>query len=159
MNPRPRTGPARPGHKTGQAGSAVVEFALVAPIALMVTLALVQLTLYLYQRNAIITAVAEGARVAAASGRGPADGRQAACTLVRQTTGDPCQRITVRAVQQGDAIVLTARGTLPRGVPGLPAPTLDLTARMSDEDALVQADPTAPGCTANPCSEPTGEAD
>jgi Flp pilus assembly protein TadG len=46
-------------------GSAVVEFTLVAPLALIVMLAVLQLALAMHVRSTIITAAAEGARIAA----------------------------------------------------------------------------------------------
>src|SRR3954465_6722347 len=94
-------------------GSAVVEFALVSVIALTVALALVQLALFMWQRNVVMTALSEGARVAATSGRGAAAGRQAACALLDQTLGNGCARVTVNAVEQDGVVVVTGTGKLP----------------------------------------------
>ena len=51
--------------RRGERGSAVVEFALVAPLLVAVVFAVVQLALALHVRSTMIAAAAEGARVAA----------------------------------------------------------------------------------------------
>lgn len=52
----------------GDAGNAVVEFALVVPILLAVALAVLQLALALHVRATLTSAAAEGARAAALAG-------------------------------------------------------------------------------------------
>jgi Flp pilus assembly protein TadG len=49
-------------------GSAVVEFTLIAPLALIVMLGVLQLALAMHVRSTIISAAAEGARIAAMMG-------------------------------------------------------------------------------------------
>lgn len=49
-------------------GSAVVEFTLVVPLALIVMLGVLQLALAMHVRSTIISAAAEGARIAAMMG-------------------------------------------------------------------------------------------
>jgi Flp pilus assembly protein TadG len=49
-------------------GSAVVEFALVVPMLMLVVLGVLQVGLALHVRSTIVSAAAEGARVAAVSG-------------------------------------------------------------------------------------------
>ena len=58
-------------------GSAVVEFALVTPLLLLVALAVLQVTLALHVRSTLTAAAAEGARAGAlaGSGLGVAEGR------------------------------------------------------------------------------------
>ncbi|MFM1964566.1 MAG: hypothetical protein RL134_291 [Actinomycetota bacterium] len=58
-------------------GSAVVEFALVTPLLLLVALAVLQITLALHVRSTLTAAAAEGARAGAlaGSGLGVAEGR------------------------------------------------------------------------------------
>lgn len=57
-------------------GSAVVEFALVTPILLIVVLAVVQVILALHVRSTLTAAAAEGARAAALSGSSLAAGER-----------------------------------------------------------------------------------
>ena len=49
----------------GDRGSAVVEFALVTPLLLLVALAVLQITLALHVRSTLTAAAAEGARAGA----------------------------------------------------------------------------------------------
>jgi Flp pilus assembly protein TadG len=57
-----------PSHLRDDRGSAVVEFAVVVPMLLLVALAVVQVGLALYVRSLLVSAAAEGARVAAVAG-------------------------------------------------------------------------------------------
>jgi Flp pilus assembly protein TadG len=118
-------------------GSAVVEFALVAAIAVSVTLGVVQFALFLYERNVVMGAVAEGARVAASYGRGVADGERVAGTLVRQAVGDRvAATVRIEGAAAGDLVVFRAAGELPSFVPGLPGLPVRLTVAMHEEERL-----------------------
>lgn len=114
----------------------VVEFALLGGVAVMTALAVVQLAVFLFQRNVVVTAVAEGARVGASLGRGPAAGRSAACELITQVLGERCDDLRVTASGRGGSIVVSADGTLAPLVPGLPALRVRHVAAMQDEEAL-----------------------
>jgi len=118
------------------AGAAVAEFALVAVLALTIALALLQLAVFLYQRNVVMAALSDGARLAATAGREPAEGRTAACTLLEQGVGDGCERIQVSVAERDGVIVLTATGRLPGYLPMVPDLPVRLTARMHDEEDL-----------------------
>lgn len=52
----------------GDLGSAVVEFALIAPLVALVAVALLHLALASYVRTTVVSAAAEGARAAAMAG-------------------------------------------------------------------------------------------
>jgi hypothetical protein len=136
--PAGRNGAAghRPAADAPDAGASVAEFALVAVLALTITLALLQLAVFLYQRNVVMTALSDGARLAATAGREPADGRQAACTLLDQAIGDRCERIQVTVDEHDGLIVLSGSGTLPGYLPMVPDLPVRLTARMHDEEDL-----------------------
>jgi hypothetical protein len=114
-------------------GSAAAEFALLATPAVVVVLLVAQLALLLYQRQVVMTAVAEGARVAAAAGRGPADGRAAACRLLEAALSDRCDTFRVTVAEDGRLVVARAEGTLQAVVSGL-GMHMRLTARMHDEE-------------------------
>jgi Flp pilus assembly protein TadG len=118
-------------------GSAVVEFALVAAIAVSLTLAVVQFALFLYERNVVMGAVAEGARVAATYGRGVDDGERVAGTLVRQAVGERvAATVRIDGAAAGDLVVFRAAGELPSFVPGLPGLPVRMTAAMHEEERL-----------------------
>lgn len=71
----------------GDAGSAVVEFALVTPILLIVVLAIVQLILALHVRSTLTAAAAEGARSAALAGSNLKAGEQRTREVLRDAIG------------------------------------------------------------------------
>ena len=129
---------ARPAaYSPSERGSAVVEFALVAAIAVSLTLAVVQFALYLYERNVVMGAVAEGARVAASYGRGVDDGERVAGTLVRRAVGDRvAATVRIEGAAAGDLVVLRAVGELPSFVPGLPGLPVRMSAAMHEEERL-----------------------
>lgn len=54
--------------RRGDHGSAIVDFVLVAPILLLVALAVLQVILVMHVRTVLISAAAEGARAAALAG-------------------------------------------------------------------------------------------
>ncbi|MFC6355113.1 TadE/TadG family type IV pilus assembly protein [Luethyella okanaganae] len=59
---------------SGETGSAVAEFTLVATLLTLLALAVVQLALALHIRNTVLDAAAEGARYAALADNGLSDG-------------------------------------------------------------------------------------
>jgi Flp pilus assembly protein TadG len=120
-----------------EAGSAVVEFTLVAVIAMGLALAVAQLGLFLWERNALMGSLSEGARVAASEGRTVADGRRAAAELWRRSVGGRvATAVPVEGTEAGGVVVLRAEGTLPSFVPGVPGLPVRMVARMSKEEAL-----------------------
>jgi Flp pilus assembly protein TadG len=122
---------------SSERGSAVVEFALVAVVAVSLTLAVVQFALFLYERNVVLGAVAEGARVAAAYGRGVADGERVAGTLVRQAVGERvAAAVRIEGAVAGDQVVFRAAGELPSFVPGVPGLPVRMTVAMHEEERL-----------------------
>ena len=120
-----------------EAGSAVVEFVLVTVVAVGLALAVAQLGLFLWERNALMGSLSEGARVAAAEGRTVADGQRAAAELWRRSVGGRVAgAVPVEGAQAGGVVVLRAQGRLPSFVPGVPGLPVRLVARMSKEEAL-----------------------
>lgn len=69
-------------------GSAVVEFVLVSVLVVALALAVLQLALALHIRNTLVAAAAEGARMAAATDRDPADGAAHTRRLIATTLPD-----------------------------------------------------------------------
>jgi Flp pilus assembly protein TadG len=119
----------------------VVEFALVAPLAIAVALAVAQFALFLYERNVVMGSLSEGARVAATSGRTSTDGERAAGNLLREALGGRIAlNVRVRGAVQSGIVVLRADATLPSFVPGLPGLDVHMTAAMHKEEDLVVQD-------------------
>jgi hypothetical protein len=116
-------------------GQALVEFALVLPVLLVVAFAMVQLADLGVARLALVHAAAEGARIGAltnddelvrdsvAAAAGPLDPRHLRVEIVPTQsevprTGDP----------RGSLIHVRLRYALPLALPGLPALVIDTVA-------------------------------
>jgi len=120
-------------------GSAVVEFALVMPLALVVALAVAQLALFLYERNVVMGSLSEGARVAAAGGRTVADGERAVRELLRQSLGERVAgEVLVHGEMEGGLVVVRAEGVLPSFLPVVPGLEVSMGASMHKEELLRQ---------------------
>jgi Flp pilus assembly protein TadG len=118
-------------------GAAVVEFVLVSVVALGLALAVAQLGLFLWERNALMGSLSEGARVAATEGRSVADGRRVATELLRRSAGARvADAVPIEGTEAGGVVLLRAEGTLPSFVPGVPGLPVHLTAQMHDEEFL-----------------------
>ena len=72
----------------GEAGSAVVEFSLVAVLLLMLFLGIAQLAIYLHVRNVAAASAAEGARYGANADVSPEEGATRTAELLRRGLGD-----------------------------------------------------------------------
>jgi Flp pilus assembly protein TadG len=125
------------GDRATEGGATVVEFVLVTAVAMVLALSLAQLGLFLWERNALMGSLSEGARVAATEGRTVADGRRLATELLRRSAGGRVAgAVPIRGVEAGGLVVLSAEGTLPSFVPGVPGLPVRMTARMHEEEAL-----------------------
>jgi Flp pilus assembly protein TadG len=123
--------------RRAEAGSAVVEFVLVTVVAVVVALALAQLGLFLWERNALMGSLSEGARVAAAEGRTVGEGRRVAAELWRRSVGGRvAAAVRLEGAEAGGVVVLRGEGTLPSFVPGVPGLPVRMVARMSKEERL-----------------------
>ena len=121
----------------GEDGSAVVEFVLVSVVAVVLAMSLAQLGLFLWERNALMGSLSEGARLAATEGRTVADGRRLATELLRRSAGGRvASAVPIEGGETGGVVVLSAHGTLPSFVPGVPGLPVRMTARMHEEEAL-----------------------
>ena len=118
------------------AGSAVVEFVLVAGMLVLLVLAVLQFGLAMHVRNALISAAGEGARFAALADTGAAEGVARTRELVAASLGAGFE-VTVTAdatsIDGVPAIVMTVAAPLP--VAGLlgPAGMLEVTGRAPFE--------------------------
>jgi Flp pilus assembly protein TadG len=123
--------------RAAEDGAAVVEFVLVSVVALALAMGVAQLGLFLWERNALMGAVSEGARVAATEGRGVADGRRVATELLRRSAGTRvASAVPIEGTEAGGVVTLRAQGTLPSFVPGVPGLPVRITAQMHDEESL-----------------------
>ncbi len=120
----------------GDAGSAIVDFALVAGLVTLVFAAVLQLTLALHVRNTLVDCAAEGARYAALADRRPADGAVRTRDLIGMSLA-PGFADDVTAVNRtlGGLAVVEVRVTAPLPVAGLlgPAGLLTVTGHALQE--------------------------
>jgi Flp pilus assembly protein TadG len=98
---------------------ALVEFALVLPLVIVLTLGVVQLVLYAHARDVVITSAQEGARLAAEDGRTLAEGQTRAQALVAAGLGSSAGPVTVAGSIDADTVHLRLAAALH---PVLPLP-------------------------------------
>jgi Flp pilus assembly protein TadG len=127
----------RGGTLAAEAGAAVVEFVLVSAVAVVLAMSVAQLGLFLWERNALMGSLSEGARVAATEGRTVDDGRRVAIELLRRSAGGRvADAVPIEGTETAGVVVLRAEGTLPSFVPGVPGLPVRMTARMHEEETL-----------------------
>jgi hypothetical protein len=125
------------GASAAEGGAAVVEFVLVSAVAVALAMSLAQLGLFLWERNALMGSLSEGARVAATEGRSVDDGRRVATELLRRSAGGRvADAVPIQGTLTAGVVVLQAEGTLPSFVPGVPGLPVRMTARMHEEATL-----------------------
>lgn len=109
---------------SGDRGSAALEFALVAPLVLLVGLAVVQLALALHVRATLTAAAAEGARRGALADAGPREAERTTRAVLESTlAGGVVEEVSATtASRQGLPVVdVRVRARLP--LLGLLGPT------------------------------------
>jgi Flp pilus assembly protein TadG len=111
-------------------GSAVVEFALVSSLLVVLFLAVLQVGVALHVRNTLVAAAAEGARYAAAADRSPVDGASRTREVIGASLpGSYAADVTSGYQRVGglDTVVVQVRAPLP--LFGLFGPVGDLVVR------------------------------
>jgi hypothetical protein len=117
-------------------GAAVVDIVLVLVVLVPLVLGILQVALVLFVRNTMASAAAEGARLAATSDRGPADG----AALTRKhidgvVSGRFARDVTVRPVLVGGApgIEVVVRASVPALGIGGPAVDIEVSGHAVEE--------------------------
>lgn len=100
------------------AGSAVVEFTLVAPLVIAVALGVLQVALGMYVRTSLVSAASQGARAAALAGADASVGEQRVRDLVDGTlSGSVVRDVDVTSTRAGGLPVIDVR--IDARVPGI----------------------------------------
>jgi TadE-like protein len=94
------------------ASQALVEFALVLPLLVVLSLGVVQVVLYAHARDVLISSVQEGARLAAEDGRLIDDGYARAETLLATGLGASLDGLRLEASLDDDVVALQADASL-----------------------------------------------
>jgi hypothetical protein len=102
------------------ASQALVEFALILPLMLLLVLGTVQVVLYAHARDVVLTSVQEGARLAAEQGRLITDGSARSQALVDAGLGASVDGLMVTGAYEGDSVTFQANAWLR---PILPLPS------------------------------------
>jgi Flp pilus assembly protein TadG len=122
--------------RRGQHGSAVVDFVLVLAVLVPVFLAILQVALVLFVRNTLASAASEGARLAATSDRGPADGEALTRAQIDgAVSGRFARNISAKEVQMdgAPAIEITIHASVPALGLGGPAVELEVSGHAVEE--------------------------
>lgn len=117
-------------------GSAVVDFVLVLAVLIPLFLGILQVALVLLVRNTLAAAASEGARYAATSDRGPADGvARTRSQIDGAISGRFAQSVSVREVliDGAPAIEITVHARVPALGIGGPAIELDVSGHAVEE--------------------------
>jgi Flp pilus assembly protein TadG len=95
----------------------MVEMAIALPVLLAVLLGVVQFALVYHARDVATTASQEGARLAAAEGRTPAEGVARARDVLQSGLGRTGSEFTVTAQDTGESMVVQTKGDYPLIIP------------------------------------------
>ena len=125
-----------PSGRAGQRGAAIVDVVLVMVVLIPIVFGIFQVALVLFVRNTLASAASEGARLAATSDRGPADG--AALTrdqIDGAISGRFAQDVSARQVMVNGApgVEVTVHAEVPALGLGGPAIELDVTGHAVEE--------------------------
>ena len=88
------------------AAQALVEFALVLPLVVALTLGVLQVVLYAHARDVVISSVQEAARLSAEDGRGLDEGYARARSLMSAGLGDSLQPMAIDGQMDADLVVM-----------------------------------------------------
>ena len=116
----------------------MIEFLAVTILTVMCLLAVVQLAVWVWARNVAVSAVAEGARTAAETGRPLDDGVTRTRTLLHDGLGGSGRGFAVEAEEQAGTVAVRARGTAPVILPFLPRFDIQAQATAFDEDEVLR---------------------
>jgi hypothetical protein len=103
------------------AAQALVEAALVLPLAITLSLGIVQVVLYAHAHDVLMSAVQEGARLGAEDGRSLDEGLNRARQLVTAGLGSSVEPVLVEGTRDDELVTLRADASL-RPILPLPLP-------------------------------------
>ncbi len=106
----------------------MVELALVLPVLLIILIAVVQFALVYHARDVATTAAQEGARLAAAEGRTPAEGAGRAQDVLKSGLGRTGSEFNVTAEETGETVVVRAEGDYPLFIPWVTGRSIPIAA-------------------------------
>jgi hypothetical protein len=94
-----------PSHRSRpRVAQALVEFALVVPLVISLTLGVLQVVLYAHARDVVTSAAQEAARLSAEDGRGLDEGYARAGSLLTAGLGTSLQPLVVSGAMDADVV-------------------------------------------------------
>ncbi|MER5402244.1 TadE/TadG family type IV pilus assembly protein [Streptomyces sp. NPDC002599] len=93
--------------------------AIVFPLVLLATIAVIQASLWYYARQIAVTAAREGAAAARAYQSGPGDGVARARDVLERAAGDSLSGYSVSASSDGQRVRIEVAGTALSMIPGV----------------------------------------
>lgn len=102
-------------------GDASIQMAIVYPFVLLVTLAVIQASMWYYAREIALTAAREGVSAGRSYQAGPGDGAARAREVLGRTAGDSLRGASVSTGgSNGERIRIQVSGTAQSMLPGVP---------------------------------------
>ncbi|MGW5465425.1 TadE/TadG family type IV pilus assembly protein [Streptomyces sp. NPDC003996] len=101
-------------------GEASIQMAIVFPVVLLATVAVIQASMWYYAGQIALTAAREGACAARSYQASPADGAVRARSVLARTAGDSLRGYSVTATSNGQRVSVHVTGTAISMIPGLP---------------------------------------
>ncbi|MFE2533719.1 TadE family protein [Streptomyces sp. NPDC059371] len=115
-------------------GDTSIQMAIVFPLVLLATIAVIQASLWYYARQIAVTAAREGATAARTYQASPGDGVARARDVLERTAGDSLSGYSVRASSDGQRVRIEVAGTALSMIPGVAG----LQVRQSASGAVEQ---------------------
>jgi Flp pilus assembly protein TadG len=100
-------------------GDTSIQMAILFPLVLLATMAVIQASMWYYARQIALTAAREGLTAARAYESSPADGAAQAGEVLERTAGDSLLGYSVTASSNGERVRVQVSGTAMSMIPGV----------------------------------------
>ena len=100
-------------------GDTSIQMAIIFPLVLLATIAVIQASMWYYARQIALTAAREGATAARAYQSSPAEGAAQARNVLGRTAGDSLRGYSVLASSNGARVQVQVSGTALSMIPGV----------------------------------------
>ncbi|MGY1583895.1 TadE family protein [Streptomyces sp. MN13] len=100
-------------------GDTSIQMAILFPLVLLATVAVIQASMWYYARQIALTAAREGLTAARAYESSPADGAAQAREVLERTAGDSLLGYSVTASSNGERVRVQVSGTAMSMIPGV----------------------------------------
>ncbi|MFD5425533.1 TadE/TadG family type IV pilus assembly protein [Streptomyces sp. NPDC127084] len=105
--------------RDGDRGDAAIQMAIIYPFVLLLTVAVIQASMWYYARQIALTAAREGVTAARSYQASPADGAAQARDVLARTAGDSLAGASVSVSSNGQRVRVEVSGTAQSMIPGV----------------------------------------